>query len=115
MELQEIFDKVSAHLLRQGERSVVVDGYNMCMYRSAHGLKCAAGCLIPDDVYHPDMEHQPFEDLPKQYAAIEAMFNGKAVQLIQDLQEIHDMEHPEDWEDALFTLATREGLQFNKP
>jgi len=58
MTAQEIFDKVINHLLQQGGPAL---NYNydddpVCRYRSNNGLKCAVGCLIPDDQYDPIME-----------------------------------------------------------
>jgi hypothetical protein len=56
---QEIFDKVALHLLsyaKQGFKSVDDRG---CLYRNGEGLSCAVGCLIPDDLYDPVIEHHP--------------------------------------------------------
>lgn len=62
MTAQEIFDTVINHLLQQGGPAL---NYNyddealddpVCRYRSNNGLKCAVGCLIPDDQYDPLME-----------------------------------------------------------
>ena len=50
---QEIFDKVAKHLLTQNERAVNASG--RCKYR-INGLKCAAGILISDSDYLPEME-----------------------------------------------------------
>ena len=47
--LQEVFDIVSKHLLKQNERSGFSD--DSCSYRGPNGLKCAAGILIPDEEY----------------------------------------------------------------
>lgn len=54
MTAQEIFDTVIAHLLQQGRPSF--DG-DHCRYR-LEDLKCAVGCLIPDDQYAIEMEHR---------------------------------------------------------
>ena len=56
---QEIFDKVSAHLLAQNAKSLAfIDSYQgqACAYRGAEGRMCAAGCLIPDNRYYSGME-----------------------------------------------------------
>lgn len=53
--MQEDFDTVITHLVNQGKRSI--DSVrDMCLYRSEDGLKCAIGCLIPDDRYNPSIE-----------------------------------------------------------
>jgi hypothetical protein len=53
MTLQETFDKVCVHLLTQLQKSVFLDsnGSMACAYRGPNGLKCAVGCLIPDELY----------------------------------------------------------------
>lgn len=61
--LQEIYNTVRDHLLKQNKKSlgnyiVGLDDNvsNGCVYRSYDGLKCAAGCLIPDSKYKRSME-----------------------------------------------------------
>lgn len=49
MNKQEIFDKVVSHLRAQKKQAL---GSNyICAYRGVDGTKCAAGCLITDEVY----------------------------------------------------------------
>jgi hypothetical protein len=50
---QEVFDTVVTHLLAQGVKSESETG---CMYRGPHNLKCAVGCLIPDELYDSIIE-----------------------------------------------------------
>ena len=42
---------------------VLTDGIPSCQYRGDNGLKCALGHLIPDSVYHRDMEAVPMRDV----------------------------------------------------
>jgi len=94
MNKQEIFDKVYLGLKSQGfKRSIRVDDNNddiVCMYRSPQGYKCAAGWLIPDDLYDECLEgcsvlgghvRQVFEQLG--VSRLDLPF-------IQQLQRIHD-------------------------
>jgi hypothetical protein len=56
---QETFDTMLTHLRKQGQRAVDQTHEHMvdtCMYRTSSGLKCAVGCLIPDDLYDRRME-----------------------------------------------------------
>lgn len=57
---QEVFDKVANHLINQSAKSINVSEYalsgNGCAYRGNNGMKCAVGCLIPDERYSPKME-----------------------------------------------------------
>lgn len=56
---QEIFNKVYTHLYKQAQpalrHSDFIDG-PACAYRGEDGAMCAVGCLIPDDVYTPEIE-----------------------------------------------------------
>ena len=54
MTAQEVFDFVVNHLRTQGKQAVDRDGD--CQYCTPDGLKCAVGCLIPDDKYDPCIE-----------------------------------------------------------
>ena len=56
--IQEVFDHVAAHLIKQGKQSLTdkKEGYSYsgiygCAYRGVNGTSCAVGCLIPDDEY----------------------------------------------------------------
>lgn len=54
---QEMFDYVVTNLVAQGKQSVrKTKGEWGCAYRGGNGCRCAAGWMIPDDRYLPDME-----------------------------------------------------------
>lgn len=53
MTRQEMFNHVATKILEQGGPAWSVQG---CVYRTADGKKCAAGWLIPDELYKTDME-----------------------------------------------------------
>lgn len=81
--LQELFNIVSAHLLKQGKMSLNADG--LCAYRGENGLMCAAGILIPDEAYRPNMETLRWSTLVDRHL-IENKFRNE----INELQNIHD-------------------------
>lgn len=54
MDKQTIFDTVVRHLGRQGHPAM--NGAGRCVYRAPDGSKCAVGCLIPDELYRPEMD-----------------------------------------------------------
>jgi hypothetical protein len=93
MDRQEIFDKVKAHLLEQGCRSVdpPVHGAAWCKYRGPRGLKCAIGALIPDEVYDPRMEMKSIGELvwSKQFGEVFKDFRND-LDFLRQLQEVHD-------------------------
>lgn len=100
MTLQEIFDKVYAHLKKQGKPALGPGEYGpLCRYRTDDGLMCAAGCLIPDDLYDPEIEGTKFLDLNGSHypnSAAMTRLIGKMgldqdqVDLISKLQGCHD-------------------------
>ena len=66
MTTQEAFDTVVRHLHTQGKRSIVKNRRSSgdeCRYRTDDGLKCAIGCLIPDEVYSFQYEGLGFSAL----------------------------------------------------
>jgi len=94
---QDIVDKVSKHLMTQLQLSGTPDSNNFltCMYRGPDGLKCAIGCLIPDDMYHESFESLSITMLaknPKDPAAQELMeyLGIDNLDLLSELQQIHD-------------------------
>ena len=105
MTLQEIYDKVKAHLIAQGRPAMCVltgeEGYTgatgspirgeVCMYRAPDGAKCAAGCLIPDEKYHPSMEGKTLYVVLREYPdALGFTPTPYQLRLICVLQGIHD-------------------------
>ncbi len=58
---QEMFNMVVTHLRAQGRRAQIANG--LCRYRTDTGLKCAIGCLIPDELYSPWLENSLTSDL----------------------------------------------------
>lgn len=97
---QEVFDQIATHLLNQNERSR--DEYHLCLYRDDEGLKCAAGCLIGDDEYDEQFEHNGWRTL-----VCEELVPEKHSKLIQDFQSVHDTLTPDKWVDGLTTLAKK--------
>ncbi len=117
---QETFNIVATHLLTQGEKSQEIsideDGFEnpSCKYRGPDGLMCAAGVLIPDDQYTPDMEGLSCsaEDKPIYHVLVQA---GHDPNLCQRLQTCHDVYDVEEWPDQLAKIAMEFCLDFTKP
>jgi hypothetical protein len=104
MTKQEIFDKVAAHLLTQRRQSVN-DCSGACVYRSPEGLKCAAGCLIPDDdpalVTHNKAAWValPYSTRKRVLGDLVQYADDDRERLISRLQRVHDFE--ESWKEGL--------------
>lgn len=90
MNKQEIINTVYSHLKTQGEPAH--DTYGMCSYRTASGLKCAIGCLIPNDLYNISIETKRVSSLYKN-GFLQRIFPGiteEDVEFLDKLQIIHD-------------------------
>lgn len=125
---REIWERVSAHLLRQGRRATVGGGDSGCMYRGRDGTSCAVGCLITDEAYDPGMEDAAVTQLlvtPEGWRAafiddrqlerrraLERALEASGIPATEEnrtalveLQQIHDLVLPGEWE-----LRLRGGL-----
>lgn len=110
---QEVFDRVRAHLLAQGKKSLIIedDGRRSCRYRGPDGLKCAIGCLIHDEAYTPDLEDRHVRRLRVMRALEESGVMCTDLCLLSDLQSVHDGIAPSEWAGALAEVGKRFGLK----
>ena len=118
--LQDIYDTVARHLLTQGRPATNV--LTVCCFRAPDGTSCAIGCLIPNELYKPELELRwgpyaladigllPREEVEKQFSS--------RVLLLCKLQEVHDTAvewKPEDviknWKKALSRVAKQFNLR----
>ena len=107
MDMQEIYDSVCLHLIKQGKPALgpvpmyinASNNTSICMYRTPDGCKCAFGHLIPDDLYDPKMENkqavQVIEEWPKVGIALDIYFDlnqkpSDKLLLVTMLQRVHD-------------------------
>ena len=105
---QEVFEQSAKHLLKQNAKSIlVVKNEKTCMYRH-EGLSCAAGCFISDEEYKTEMEAHTWDNL----AAYDKVPN-KHIELIKQLQNIHDMSDVENWKNNLINLAKKQKLDYS--
>ena len=89
---QEAYDRVCAHLQKQGCQSVALYGsINRCVYHTPDGLRCAIGALIPKELYEPSMEGLAVNVLPPSFASVEELFHGVSLELLSGLQWVHDL------------------------
>lgn len=96
MNNQEAFDKVVAHLKTQKKRStesLSLKAGDKCLYRGPNGLKCAIGCLIPDELYDNNMDYggnSSIQHALEKNPALAKYFSGIPLLLLSDLQRAHD-------------------------
>lgn len=99
---QAVFDHVSAHLLAQRTRSAgpLGGGEVVCKYRGPGKLQCAAGCLMSDQEYDHRWEGLDWNTLVEHGLVPMAHLN-----LILELQRLHDSTDPANWPSALHLMA----------
>lgn len=91
MSYKRLYTTVKAHLLKQNKRAS--NGYGTCYYKK-DDLKCAVGCLIPDNLYTKELEGKPVTVL----AQISRVKLSLAKQdMLKEFQIIHDWHNVADW------------------
>jgi len=96
MEKQEIFTQVVKHLFKQGYKSEGQTTHNPdadgmgCLYRAKDGGRCAVGYFIPDDVYREFMEGKSVSSLWDTWQDELPAWMGDNIELLTDLQNVHD-------------------------
>lgn len=102
---EQLFDYIADHLLAQRKRSINIEKHDtfsneFCAYRGNDGLSCAAGCLIPDDLYEEKMEHQNWDDITCDFPLLQPK-NKKLDIIIKNMQHLHDTMPVEKWEEKI--------------
>lgn len=81
-----------------------------CRYRLEAGetvLKCAAGCLIPDDLYNEKFEGKTWVTLCE-----DGFVSNEHSSLIDALQKVHDQADPKEWETHFERVAREFNLKY---
>ena len=134
MNRQEIFNKVAAHLIKQGavawglpykSENCSYDGIEQCLYLDKDGNKCAIGALIPDghkaqgsNLNVAELMYE-FPDLAEllglEKNSETGDFDSTDIEFFINLQAIHDNATKdwcsvEEWPNVLAEFAKRRGL-----
>ena len=102
---QEAFDKMVAHLRKQGKPA---KQNGSCRYRTEGGLMCAVGCLLTDAEYKRSMEGKGVEYMLHFYKVLP----GLDTNLLAEMQDTHDAYDTTTWEARFSDIATRFGLVY---
>lgn len=110
---QEIFNKVYLGLKSQGFQQSWDSSLELCAYRGDDGLKCAAGWLIPDELYNPEFEGSAVSQLVKRSGKADPskLFDDTA--FVSQLQAIHDC-FKNSMQERLEKFAEENGLEVPK-
>lgn len=100
---QELFDKVSRHLLTQAAKSV--DSFSRERYRGDYGFSCAIGCLIPSDRYLKQFEGRSIGDPEETSLRVAAGISEDQTNMALSLQLSHDSYSVPQWPGRLRHVA----------
>lgn len=114
---RELFLKIANHLLTQNEKAMDRENcrYRILINEDTFGastanvgkiLRCAAGCLIPDQDYKPEFEgnaigHFGTEDSVTKYFTNK--YSDEQLTVIRKLQLIHDGYNVSNWKNLIKT------------
>lgn len=110
---QELYSTSRNHLLTQMQKSLRLRSSEIgkdslypskCAYRGVGGLKCAVGCLIPDERYDPTLEGFSAYNERVQKATEHTKEQNA---LAGALQRVHDTCEPNNWQLQLDNVAER--------
>jgi hypothetical protein len=111
---KDIYERVSGHLLAQN--AVSEDDSGSCRLRSPDGRKCAIGSLVSDEVYDARLEgvgisyYRHAQDgvlLRALYASNVNAYDPNVIDLLMELEQIHDDASVEQWPRLLTALGKR--------
>ena len=102
--LQDVFNTVATHLLKQGRRSENNTG--ACLYRDGP-RRCAVGVLIADEHYHETLEYQGVATAAVMTSLERSGWpcTPEAENLYYTLQYVHDSVRPRNWREKLASVA----------
>jgi len=104
---RSIFEKVKTHLLAQNCKAI--DSLGCCVHMTDAGMRCAIGCLIPDN--HPGIPYTGGVDaLLCSYSNLRILWGVESDDdevFLMRLQDIHDDYDPTDWEIELDVFEMR--------
>ncbi len=115
MSTRTLFNTVAEHLLAQREKSrAEIDGTSVCLYRGPRGLKCAVGCLIKDQDFREVMNSSEVADsdvIEALEASLGYDLSRREVNLLAELQYVHDSEEVTNWPLNLIRVAQAYDLE----
>lgn len=106
MNNQEAFNISVPALLKQNCKSI---SRGMCKYRGNDGTRCAIGHLIPDSIYDKEMEGKRIPTLYS-FPAIKELFKDCDHVFLYELQDVHDENEPQIWQNEFNILAKKHNL-----
>lgn len=122
MNTQEMFDTIVTHARTQGKKAEVKDpssstGYS-CVYRGDNGEKCFVGALITEEFYTTEIEERAVTSCLVEQAVEKSIgreLTGTEIELLVDMQVIHDTHPITEWENDFQYYAGKFNLTYTAP
>lgn len=82
--------RVREELIAQGGPSLGGERNGTCLYRAPDGRRCAAGLLMSDEFYRPELETKTVDDARVWDALLASGVDPDLRGLVESLQRVHD-------------------------
>ena len=113
---QDTYNFVAKHIIEQGEKYGKSKDSQGCCYRTLSDkdegydlvLKCAVGCVIPEEYYHKNYEGHMIKSLTLLIKY--GRFLGHDISLLEQLQSLHDDWDMCQWEQRFKEIADKFNL-----
>lgn len=105
MTLQQIFNKVARHLMKQGKakrKQLVCDD----------GTRCAIGCLLPENLHDRSGIVLSYNNYPQRLIE-QSTRSLKKQFMLEDLLVLHDNCKEDTWPEELLAISQEYGLNPN--
>jgi hypothetical protein len=113
---EKLFRIAADHLVSQGAMSA--NEYGTCAYRGVSGRMCAIGVLINNDFYDPEIEGTSISGYPEdEVLSVVALSHNVDekdidVEMLRELQYIHDSQAVYNWDENLMWVSDRYGYNW---
>ena len=108
MTKQEMFDRAARQIRKQKGPSIKG---GRCLYRGPNGAKCAAGVLISNKHYTPELEDKTADDPAVSQALRASGIRNTQISFVAELQEAHDepgyLEYLPEWAERMRGVASK--------
>jgi hypothetical protein len=115
---QDAYDKVLKAIRNQKYVQSQNPLTETCVYRGPNSVRCAAGHLLPNSLYHKEMEGKSISSLIMDFRSIEEYFSNVSDSLLFELQTAHDsylMSGKQQWELQMKKISGYYNLVYTEP
>lgn len=115
---QDAFDKVLKAIRKQNYVQSEDPLTESCVYRGPNKVRCAAGHLLPNNLYRKSMEGKSISSVLMNFSSIGDYFSNVDDGLLSELQSAHDANlgsGKHAWESRMKQIAKYYNLVYTEP